>query len=57
MKTVKLIKQKYYGKKGEEKTCCFHVNLSKSIIQEAKFENVGNVKVYVQDGKIIIEKA
>lgn len=56
MKIVKLIKQKYYGRKGEEKTCCYHVNLSKSIIQEANFEQVENVKIYVQDGKIVIEK-
>ena len=57
MRKVKLIKQKYYGKNGEEKTCCFHINLAKAVIKEAGFENVEEIFIDVQNGKIIITKA
>ena len=45
-----------YNKKGEAKINCYHVNISKSIIEEAGFNGTENVKIYVKDGKIIIEK-
>lgn len=57
MKIVKLIKQMNYNKKGEEKLNCYHVNLSKNIIDEANLKDVEYVSIKVENGKIIIEKA
>jgi len=54
---IKLIKQKYYGKDGEVKINCYHVNLAKSLVEKAGLDKVEYIKVSVENGKIIIERA
>ena len=53
---AKLIKQKYYSKKGEEKINCYCVYIPKEIINKVNFENVENIKIKVDGDKIVIEK-
>ena len=57
MKIVKLIKQMYYNKKGIEKVNCYHINLNKSIIENAGLQDCEYVSIKAENGKIIIEKA
>ena len=52
----KLSRQYYYTKSGERKINCYKVNLSREIISEAQITENDNLKIYVKDNKIIIEK-
>ena len=54
---MKLTKQFYYSASGERKINCFKVILSKEIVKEAGIDTEDNIKIYVKDNKIIIEKA
>lgn len=53
---MKLTKQYYYSAKGEKKINCFKINLSKELVEEAKIKEDDEIKIYVKDNKIIIEK-
>lgn len=56
MRKIKLVKQKYYGKNGEQKVCCFHINLAKSVLKEAGLDKQEYINIEVKDNKIIISK-
>ena len=45
----------YHTSKGEKKLNCYHIPISKEIVEEAKLENV-QLKIRAENGKIIIEK-
>ena len=53
----KLAKQYYYSPTGERKINCYKVNLSKELINQTNIKDNDEIKVYVKDNKIIIEKA
>lgn len=53
---MKLTKQYYYSAKGEKKINCFKINLSKELVEEAKIKEDDEIKIYVKNNKIIIEK-
>ena len=52
----KLVKNYYYGKGGEKKLNCYLIHISKLLIQQANIDDSKNLKIYVKDNKIIIEK-
>lgn len=53
----KLAKNYYYGKDGERKVNCYLVNISKELINQTNITESSEIKIYVKDNKIIIEKA
>lgn len=53
---AKLTKQYYMTIKGEKKLNCYHVNFSKEIIKQVGFKETDNLHIYIEDGKLIIEK-
>lgn len=53
---MKLVKQKYFTAKGEEKVNCYKLTISKGIINAAGIKPEDDLKVYVDNDKIIIEK-
>ena len=53
---AKLVKHKSYNVKGEGKVFTYSVVVSKKVVQEAGWNGEENVKVYAENGKIIIEK-
>ena len=54
---AKFIKQRYYGKNGEKKINCYHVNISKFILLASGMTENDEIEVKAHDGKIIIEKS
>lgn len=52
----KLAKQMYYNAKGEKKINCYNLNIPKSIVSQTDIKDNDNVKIYVENKKIIIEK-
>lgn len=54
---AKLIKNYYYTSKNEKKINSFNVSISKKIVEAAGFTGEEKIKIYVKEGKIIIEKA
>lgn len=52
----KLAKQYYYSSNGERKINCYKINLSKELVNKANIKDDDEIKVYVKDNKIIIEK-
>ena len=54
---AKLIKKKYYDKNGNEKINHYLAYIPTSIAEESGLDKSNNIKVYVKDGKIIIENA
>lgn len=53
---AKIIKQKYYNKDGTSKVNCYHITITKFILEAAGIKDDDDVIVYAKDGKIIIEK-
>lgn len=53
---MKLAKNMYTTAKGERKINCYSCNLSKRIVQQAGITDQDQIKIYVQNKKIIIEK-
>jgi hypothetical protein len=45
----------YQTSKGEKKLNCYHIPISRKIVEEAKLQNVELI-VRAENGKIIIEK-
>ena len=52
---AKLIKNKYYKKTGEVGICSYLVSIPKLVVSKAGFTDDTQVKVYAENGKIIIE--
>ena len=53
---AKLNKQFYYNKGSEKKLNCYKVNISKELLAESGIKENDEIKIYVKEGKIIIEK-
>ena len=53
---AKLQKQYYITSTGEKKLNCYHINISKEIVESSNIKDGNETKIYVKDGKIIIEK-
>ena len=53
---AKFNKQYYFTKDREKKLQCVKVIVSKKLLEEAGIEVDAEIKVYVKDNKIIIEK-
>ena len=53
---AKLQKQYYITNKGEKKINCYHINISREIVAKSNIKDGDETKIYVEDGKIIIEK-
>lgn len=53
----KLAKNMWTNSKGERKVNCYLINLSKEIVSQTNITEEDEVKIYVKDNKIIIEKA
>lgn len=51
----KLAKQMYTTAKGERKINCYMVNISKEVVNKTNLSDK-ELKIYVKDGKIIIDK-
>jgi antitoxin component of MazEF toxin-antitoxin module len=54
---AKLVKQKYYNANGEAKVNNYAVNIPKKIVEESKIKETDEIKIYVENGKIVIERA
>jgi hypothetical protein len=54
---AKLSKQYYITSKGEKKINCYHINISRGVVDKTNITNNDEVKIYAHDNKIIIEKA
>lgn len=52
----KLAKNCYYSKSGEKRVNCYLLNISKEIVKQANINDNEQLKIYVKDNKIIIEK-
>lgn len=52
----KLAKNMWTNSKGERKVNCYLINLSKEIVSQTNINEEDEVKIYVKDNKIIIEK-
>ena len=52
----KIFKNCYYTSNGEKKVNCYYINISRKIIEQALIDEKDELKVYVENGKIIIEK-
>lgn len=52
----KLVKEKYYSRNGETKIKNYHINISKKIVNEANITENDELKIYVSNNRIIIEK-
>ena len=53
---LKLIPQKYYIASGQAKVNCYKLNISKKHLEEAGINEKDDLKVYVEENKIIIKK-
>ena len=53
---TKLIKNCYYNRTGEKKVNCYILNIPKKVVEEAGIKPEDEVKMEVEDGKIIIKK-
>lgn len=53
----KLTKQYYFKRNGERRINCYHINLSKDIINKTNIQEQDELKISVIDNKIIIEKS
>jgi len=54
---MKLTRKNYYTKNGEKKINNYFIYISTKIANQAKFNENTELKIYVQDGKIIVERA
>lgn len=54
---AKLNKQYYYTSTGEKKLNCYHVIITKEIVNKANIKEEDEIKIYTNDNKIIIEKS
>lgn len=52
----KLTKNPYYNSKGEKKLNNYQVAIKKIIVEEAGWTGDEEIKIYTENGKIIIEK-
>lgn len=52
----KLIKQLRYDKKGNAKINCYHINLSKDVIDKAKFDDNKEVIIHIENGEIVLKQ-
>lgn len=52
----KLAKQLYYNANGEKKINCYKATISKEILKQTNIKGNDQIKIYVKDNKIIIEK-
>lgn len=52
----KINKLYYYTKSGERKINSYVVNITKEILNKTNINDNDNIKIYVKDNKIIIEK-
>lgn len=54
---AKLAKQMYRSvKTGEKRINCYHIHISKAIIEQVGFKDSDDLKISVKDNKIVIEK-
>ena len=53
---AKLAKQYYRLADGSKKINCYHVTISKEILNKAKIDENAELKIYTKNKKIIIEK-
>lgn len=51
---MKLIKNNYYTSKGESKLNNYIVCIRKSLVEQSDIDPEEDIKVYVEDGKIVI---
>lgn len=51
---ARLIKNHYYNRKGEKKVCAYIISISKSVVEEAKFDEDKQCEIKAENGKIII---
>ena len=52
----KLVKQKYFTAKGEQKINCYKITISKETVKKAGITDEENLKAKAENGKIIIER-
>jgi len=52
----KLNKQYYYSPNGERKVNCYHITISKSLLQQTSIKEDDELQMYAKDDKIVIEK-
>lgn len=53
---MRLVAQKYYTASGVAKINCYKLNISKKHLDEAGINEKDDLKVYVEENKIIIKK-
>ena len=53
---TKLVEMKYYNKKGEAKTNCYYVTISKKEIDNSKIDTNKNIKIKTENKRIILEE-
>lgn len=54
---TKLAKQYWINAKGEKKISCYKATIIKEVLEKTDIKEYDEVKIYVKDNKIIIEKA
>ena len=52
---MKLVKNKYYTSKGESKLNNYMVYIKKSLVEQSDIDPEKDIKVYVENGKIVID--
>jgi len=52
----KFSKQHYITNNGERKINCYHINISRFVVEDSGIKDTDELKIYSKDGKIIIEK-
>lgn len=52
---MKLVKNKYYTSKGEPKLNNYMVYIKKSLVEQSGIDPEKDIKVYVENGKIVID--
>jgi len=53
---VKLAKQYYLNKDGTKKINCYHLTISKQILEKSKIADDSNLVIIPKKNKLIIEK-
>lgn len=53
---MKLVKQKWFTRAGEEKINCYKITISKKVVKEVGFTDKDDLIVKAEGNKIIIER-
>lgn len=53
---AKLVKQFRYTKDGKALINCYHINISKEVLNNSDIKDSDEIIVYAENGRIIVEK-